>query len=90
MANAAGGRLIYCLLLFAMAFFRNVAVKSAKKVQREFNARGLAHAAQVAAWLVITTIAPLYAGHHLVTVARETMLNPEKWDEEREKDNLMP
>lgn len=90
MANTLFGRLTYGLLSFTMAFFRNVAVKSVKKIQREFDARGFSHATQVAAWQVMTPIATLYAGHLLTTVMREALLNPDKWDEEEKKDNLMP
>jgi len=89
-SNTSVGRLVYGLLSFSMAFFRNVAVKSFKKVGREYDRGGKAYAAQVAATQVIAPLASLYLGHLLVTVAREALLNPEKWDEEEKKEGGFP
>jgi hypothetical protein len=89
-ANTPVGRLTYGLLSFSMAFFRNIMVKSAKKVQREYDKRGAAQAANVAAFQVLAPIASLYMGHLVVTMAREALLNPEKWDEEEKKEGGVP
>lgn len=89
-ANTPVGRLTYGLLSFSMAFFRNIMVKSAKKIEREYNTRGAAQAANVAAFQVLAPIASLYLGHLIVTVAREALLNPEKWDEEEKKEGGVP
>lgn len=89
-ANTPVGRLTYGLLSFSMAFFRNVMVKSAKKVQREYDKRGAAQAANVAAFQVLAPIASLYVGHLIVTAAREALLNPEKWEEEEKKEGGVP
>lgn len=89
-ANTPVGRLTYGLLSFSMAFFRNIMVKSAKKIEREYKSRGAAQAANVAAFQVLAPIASLYLGHLIVTVAREALLNPEKWDEEEKKEGGVP
>lgn len=89
-ANTPVGRLTYGLLSFSMAFFRNVMMKSAKKVEREYNERGAAQAASVAAFQVIAPIASLYMGHLLVTMLREALLNPDKWEEEEKKEGGLP
>jgi hypothetical protein len=88
MANTVYGRLVYGLLSFVMAFYRNVVIKSGKKIAREYGERGPVHASKVAAVQVLAPLATLYAGHLLVTVAREALLNPEKWEEEEKKGNL--
>ena len=89
-ANTPVGRMTYGLLSFTMAFFRNVVVKLGKKIAREYQARGAAQAAQVALWQAATPMAMLYGGHLLVTIAREAMLNPDKWDEEEKKEGGFP
>lgn len=89
-ANTPTGRLTYGLLSFSMAFFRNVMVKSVKKIEREYNDRGAAQAASVAAAQVIAPIASLYMGHLLVTMLRELILNPDKWEEEEKKEGGFP
>lgn len=89
-ANTPVGRLTYGLLSFSMAFFRNIMVKSVKKVAREYEQRGAGQAASVAAMQVLAPLASLYAGHLLVTIAREALLNPDKWDEEEKKEDGFP
>ncbi len=89
-ANTPVGRLTYGLLSFSMAFFRNVMVKSAKKVAREYEQRGAGQAAKVAGMQVLAPLASLYMGHLLVTMAREALLNPDKWEEEEKKEDGFP
>jgi hypothetical protein len=89
-ANTPVGRLTYGLLSFSMAFFRNIMVKSAKKVAREYEQRGVGQAAAVAGMQVLAPLASLYMGHLLVTVAREALLNPDKWEEEEKKEDGFP
>jgi hypothetical protein len=89
-ANTVVGRMGYGLLSFSMGFMRNVLIKNAKKVQREYEAQGAAGAAKVATLQVAAPLSALYMGHLLVTVAREALLNPDKWDEQEEKGNLVP
>ena len=89
-ANTPVGRLTYGLLSFSMAFFRNIMVKSVKKVAREYDKRGAAQAASVAGLQVLAPLASLYAGHLLVTIAREALLNPDKWEEEEKKEDGFP
>jgi hypothetical protein len=89
-ANTPIGRLVYGLLSFSMAFFRNVMVKSAKKIEREYRERGAKQAATVAGVQVLAPLATLYMGHLLVTMAREILLNPEKWEEEEKKEGGFP
>ena len=88
-ANTLYGRMVYGLLSFNLAFFRNVMLKSVKKIRREM-ARGMPHATYVAAVQVMAPLAMLYAGHFLVTMAREALLNPEKWEEEEKKEGGFP
>lgn len=89
-ANTPIGRLVYGLLSFSMAMFRNVVIKSGKKISREFSARGASQAANVAAVQVLAPLATLYIGHLAVTMARELLLNPDKWDEEEKKEGGFP
>jgi len=89
-ANTPIGRLTYGLLSFSMAFFRNIMVKSIKKVQREYETRGAAQAVSVASMQVLAPLASLYMGHLLVTMAREALLNPDKWEEEEKKEDGFP
>jgi hypothetical protein len=89
-ANTVVGRVGYGLLSFSMAFMRNVLIKNAKKVQRVYESQGAAGAAKVAALQVAAPLSALYMGHLLVTTAREALLNPDKWEEEEKKDNLVP
>ncbi len=89
-ANTPIGRLVYGLLSFSMAFFRNVVIKSAKKIEREYRERGAKQAAAVASVQVLAPLATLYAGHFIVTMAREILLNPDKWDEEEKKEGGFP
>lgn len=88
-ANTVAGRLTFGLLSFNMAFFRNVMLKSAKKIGREMS-RGTAHGTYVAAVQTLAPMAMLYAGHFLVTMAREALLNPEKWEEEEKREKDFP
>lgn len=87
-ANTVVGRMAYGLLSFSMGFMRNVIIKNIKKVQREYEAQGAAGAAKVAALQVAAPLMSLYMGHLLVTVAREALLNPERW-EEKEADGKL-
>lgn len=89
-ANTPIGRLTYGLLSFSMAFFRNIMVKSVKKVSREYETRGAAQAVSVASMQVLAPLASLYMGHLLVTMAREALLNPDKWEEEEKKEGGIP
>jgi hypothetical protein len=89
-ANTVIGRVTYGLLSFSMTFMRNVMFKSVKKVQRVYESEGAAGAAKVAALQVAAPMLSLYLGHLLVTTAREALLNPDKWEEEEKKGNLVP
>jgi len=73
-----------------MAFYRNVVIRSGKRVIREYEKRGAGQAAYVAGVQVLAPLATLYMGHLLVTVAREALLNPDKWEEEEEKEGGFP
>ena len=89
-ANTAAGRITFGLLSFNMAFFRNVFVKATKKIEREYKKRGVAQASQVAAMQVLAPLATLYSGHIILTMVREALLNPEKWEEEEDKEGGFP
>lgn len=89
-ANTPVGRLVYGLLSFTMAFWRNVVIHAGKKASREWANRGWAGGTWYSVAHVITPMAALYMGHLLVTTAREAMLNPEKWEEQEKKGELVP
>jgi hypothetical protein len=89
-ANTVVGRMTFGLLSFSMAFFRNVIIRSGKRVIREYEKRGAGQAAYVASMQLLAPIATLYMGHLLVTMAREAMLNPERWEEEEKKEGGLP
>jgi hypothetical protein len=89
-ANTIIGRMTFGLLSFTMAMSRNVMLKSVKKIQREYENRGAASATKVAALQVVAPMLALYTGHLLVTIAREALLNPDKWEEEEKKEGGPP
>jgi hypothetical protein len=89
-ANTPIGRMTFGLLSFSMAFYRNVVIRSGKRVIREYEKRGAGQAAYVAGVQVLAPLATLYMGHLLVTVAREALLNPDKWEEEEKKEGGFP
>jgi hypothetical protein len=86
-ANTVVGRMTFSLLSFSMGFMRNNIIKSLKRVGREYEAGGYT-AAQSAALGSAGAFMMLYGGHFLVTALRELALNPDRWEEEKEKDNL--
>jgi len=84
-ANTVVGRMSFGLLSFSLGFQRNVMIKNIKKIGREYRAEGPAAAAKIAALHAVAPLAVLYSGHVIVTIARELLLNPERWEEEKEK-----
>jgi len=89
-ANTPIGRITFMLLRFSMAFFRNIIIKNVKKVQRESAARGKLAGANVAARQFVAPLALLYAGHVVLSIAREIIFNPDRWEEEKEKNDKNP
>ena len=82
------GRIVFGIQSFISAFQRNVLEMGFKRAKRDYDRDKLAGASS----LVMTTIAPLatlYAGHLIVSSAREALFNPDKLREEAEDDNLM-
>ena len=82
------GRIVFGIQSFISAFQRNVLEMGLKRAKRDYDRDKLAGFNS----LVMTTIAPLaslYAGHFIVSCAREALFNPDKLKEEDEDDNLM-
>jgi len=89
-ANTNVGRFSYGLLSFNMAFFRNIMIKSWKKMSREFEAQGKARGSLIAAKAVVFPAMAFYFGHFVITVAREATLNGDEWDKHRDDGTLLP
>jgi len=87
-ADSPVGRIVFGIQSFIAAFQRNVLLASAKRVQREYENRGITSAAPYAALNVALPLGALYLSHTLVSAVREMLLNPDKWEEEKEADNL--
>ena len=87
-AESPVGRVVFGIQSFVASFTRNVLIASAKRVQREYENRGLASAIPYAGWNVALPLGSLFITHTLVSAVREMLLNPDKWEEEKEADNL--
>jgi hypothetical protein len=87
-AESPVGRIVFGIQSFVAAFQRNVLIASAKRVEREYKNRGLASTIPYAGWNVALPLGSLFMTHTLVSAVREMLLNPDKWEEEKEADNL--
>ena len=87
-AETPVGRIVFGIQSFIAAFQRNVLLASLKRVQREYQNRGAASAIPFAAINVALPLSSLFLAHTLVSAAREAILNPDKWEEEKDNDNL--
>ena len=86
-AETPVGRIVFGIQSFIAAFQRNVLEMTLKRARRD--AKGGFKRGSVS--VLGKTIAPLtalYAGHFIVSTAREALFNPDKLEEERENDNL--
>ena len=82
------GRIVYGIQSFIAAFTRNIHIHMAKKIKREYNNNGTLSATGLALAQVAVPAVTLFSGHLLVSTIREALLNQDKWEEERKKDNL--
>ena len=87
-AESPVGRIVFGIQSFVAAFQRNVLIASAKRVQREYENRGAASAIPYAGLNVALPLGSLFLSHTFVSAVREMLLNPDKWEEEKEADNL--
>jgi hypothetical protein len=87
-AESPVGRIVFGIQSFVAAFQRNVLIASAKRVEREYKNRGAASAIPYAGLNVALPLGSLFMTHTLVSAVREMLLNPDKWEEEKEADNL--
>ena len=82
------GRLVFGIQSFMNAFTRNVLLASAKKVARETRENGVASGATMLSLQMLPTFATFYAGHFLISSAREFLFNSDAIEREKENDNL--
>ena len=82
------GRVTYGIQSFIRAYTRNVLIASAKRVNREYEDNGFISATTMAGTNMLLPFSTLYMGHFIVNTLRELIFNREKWEEEKEKDNL--
>ena len=82
------GRLVLGIQSFIAANTRNVIIATGKRIQREQQKRGTAAAAGYVATNVALPVMGLMASHAILSGVREALMNPEKWEEEKEADNL--
>ena len=82
------GRIVFGIQSFIAAFQRNVIIATGKKIAREQQKRGAAAATGYVATRVALPVMGLLASHAILSGVREALLNPEKWEEEKQADNL--
>ena len=87
-AETVIGRIVFGIQSFIAAFQRNVLLASMKRIQREYQNRGAASAIPHAAIKAALPLSSLFLAHTIVSSVRELILNPDKWEEETENDNL--
>lgn len=83
-ANSPGGRFLYGIMSFNMAFWNNVYKRQANVIAREYGKGGVSGAANVASYVAGNLAPPMIAyfmTQLLVTIAREALLNPQRWEE---------
>jgi hypothetical protein len=90
MANTPYGRLVYALTSYLVTMFRNVPIKLAKQIKRQYDTQGLTPAAGTALAYAAAPLVVFYAGTFAVTVMREAIFNPEQWEKEEEKEGGFP
>lgn len=90
-ANSPGGRFLYGIMSFNLAFWNNVYKRQANVIAREYGKGGVSGAANVAAYAAGNLAPPMIAyfmTQLLVTIAREALLNPQRWEEWDKDDTL--
>jgi hypothetical protein len=90
MANTPYGRLVYALTSYLITMFRNVPIKLAKQIKRQYDTQGLTPAAGTALAYAAAPLVVFYAGTLAVTVMREAIFNQSQWEEEEEKEGGFP
>lgn len=86
-ANNPIGRIIYGIMSFTMAFWRNVTKRQGLLLAAEYK-RGGAKAVVAQGARVLPAIAALYAMQTTISIIREFFLNPERWEELEKKGEL--
>jgi len=83
------GRMVFGIQSFIAAFQRNVLEMSVKRAVRDFRQSGAKAGAYKTFTKMVLPLSSLYLGHTIVSTARELIFNPDKWEEEKENDNLI-
>jgi hypothetical protein len=81
------GRFVYSIQSFNYSFARNVLIAETKRLSRTKKHFG-SKKAMLDAVNLIGPVFQLYAGHFLVSTAREFLTKRDRWEEEKEKGNL--
>jgi len=87
-AETLVGRMVYQIQSFSAAFNRNIIINMGKRIAREFKKRGQVSGVT---YMMLRNASPLivfYGGHLIVSTAREALLNPDRWEEKKESDEL--
>jgi uncharacterized small protein (DUF1192 family) len=87
-AETPVGRIVFGIQSFIAAFQRNVLIGTMKRVQREYEKGGVVSGTAYATINAALPLASLFMTHTIVSAVREMLLNADKWEEEKEADNL--
>ena len=83
------GRMVYQIQSFSASFTRNVLIMLSKRVKREYQERGFVSGTTHMILNNAVPLATLYMAHALVSASREALLNPDRWEEQKENDTLL-
>lgn len=86
-AESPIGRIVFGIQSFIAAFQRNVLEMSVKRAARDFKTQGLVGGSTRLVRKMMLPLFSLYAGHTLVSAAREFIFNRDKWEEEAEEED---
>lgn len=81
MANNPVGRMLYGIMSFSMAFWRNVTKRQAIKIYNMAKERGGIKATSYVAMNLAPAMFGLYFAQLIISVLREALLNPERTEE---------
>ena len=86
-AESPIGRIVFGIQSFIAAFQRNVLEMSVKRAARDFKTQGYVGGGTRLVRKMMLPLFSLYAGHTLVSAAREFVFNRNKWEEEAEEED---